>query len=138
MEMGYIAFQTLVTHHAAFECARIGSLLAGPVGVENSPNPGANLGMARSRAQSALTRMIRNAKILKFQVARHRFSDPQTESTNADLVVEIENPVRLIFPGSSRLLASKVSSSAKISSNIRRIRAVVRMPIEVPYSKTVK
>jgi hypothetical protein len=127
MELGYIAFQTIVTHHAAYECARIGSLWAGSIDT-NYTSPRTEY--AKSKAADQLKKMLRNARFSRFTRVPHRFSDPQTRQTNADLVVEVENPIRLIFPGSSYMFSQPKGSGT------RRIRASVRMPIEQPLTGT--
>ena len=131
MELGYIAFQTIVTEHAAYECARIGSLWAGSL--VSTANPEYNVSRARSKASAQLTKMLPKAGLAVCQVAYHQgVDDPQTGKPGADLLIVVENPVRLIFPGSSYMLANPKGTG------VRRIRAAVRMPIENPLSATLR
>ena len=117
MEVGYIAFWVILLNHATYECARIGAMKAidptgnGPIqvtpimkNVMDQALPGASV---EGNAEPTLV-------------------DPQSGAMNHDLVVHGAYDVRLIFPISSRMF------SKPPGSGIRRVEALVRMPIEMP------
>ncbi len=118
MELGYIAFQTIVLNHASYEVARIGA-------------------MTRTSAVSGMVRT--NCEDLKDLMHRMlgAFSDVSctTEQTGMDaqagiptydLLVTGTNRIKLLFPISSLILAKPPGSGR------REISVVMRMPIEQP------
>jgi hypothetical protein len=129
METGYIAFQTIVTQHAAYEVARIGSMLGGALDPASAPS--FNSGRARGHAQEQLTKMLRTAQITRFRQVK-TLDDPQTDHSNSDLEVEVTNRVKLIFPGSSFAFATPKGSG------VRMIKCSARMPIENPNKYTLR
>jgi len=133
MEMGNLAYQTILVHHCAYELARIGSLIAGPPGGSSSDT--SNVGLAQTKMQSALGKMFRNAGQVKLVVGSvvtgqdpqpMSTSNPQTH-TNEDLQVTLIYPAKLVFPGSSYFLSDNPKGR-----RIRKITVKVRMPIEKP------
>ncbi|MBI4051584.1 MAG: pilus assembly protein [Elusimicrobia bacterium] len=141
MEMGHLAFQTIVIHHAAYEMARIGSLVAGPK--PDAQSSGINLTQAKAKMCSVLCNMFKPGvcqpmcRSLKV-VAEDTTFDRQAERWNQDLILTVKYPVRLIFPGTGLLLASDPdlgSVKKSIDSNVRVITVQVRMPIEKPFIK---
>lgn len=121
MEMGYVAFWVIVLNHATFECARIGAMTAsGPTG---------NVGNPVGTMQAILSQKIHGASLSSQQIATTM--DPQAGIMNYDLEVTSTYDVPLVFP-----LSSVILSNVK-GQNVRRIQAVVDMPIEqpLPYSQ---
>lgn len=124
MELGNIAFQTILAHHVAYEVARIGSLTA-------RTNMGAELPM-----EEHLKKMLPRAFLQYREEAT--LPDPQTfgETVNHDLVVTVNYPAPLIFPMTSVLFSNSAGPvKKKISSPVRWIKAEVRMPVEQPLFK---
>lgn len=133
MEMGNLAYQTILVHHCAYELARIGSLVAGPPGGSSSNT--ANISLANAKMQSALRRMFRNSGQIRLMSGSEVTGmDPQPmaasnpkQHINEDLIVTLVYPAKLIFPGSSYFLADVPKAR-----RIRKITVRVRMPIEKP------
>lgn len=122
MELGNIAFQTILAHHVAYEVARIGSLTA-------RTNLGAEIAM-----EEHLKKMLPRAFLQHREEAT--LTDPQAEITNYDLVVTVNYPAPLIFPMTSVLFSNSAGPvKKKISSPVRWIKAEVRMPVEQPLFK---
>jgi hypothetical protein len=118
MEIGGLAFQTILVHHCAYELARIGSLVA-------------DGGDANGKMQSALSTMFKDGgQISLTSGAEVTGQDPQSGQMTSDLVVTLVYPAKLVFPGSSYLM----SDSPK-ELRVRKITAKVRMPIERPFFK---
>ena len=133
MELGNLAYQTIIAHHAAYELARIGSLVAGPDG--GSSRGAANIGRAQTKMTNALYEMFPGRKSMIVLDARvdtnQAYPDPQDRSgshMNEDLMVTLSFPAKLVFPFSRYWL-----SSPRLGSGIRIIRVRVRMPIEKPF-----
>jgi Flp pilus assembly protein TadG len=126
MEMGNIAFQTILVNHCAYELARIGSLVAGP---QQGGGSTSNIGTARTQMQAVLTsQMFKTTAGMATLSATSETTlyDPQSQHMNEDIIVTLTYKARLLFPGSSYLLASKNMNG------YRKITAQVRMPIEKP------
>ncbi|ACC98759.1 hypothetical protein Emin_1209 [Elusimicrobium minutum Pei191] len=125
LELGNIAYHTIIAHHAAYEMARVG----GMVGVTR-PGAPTDKGRIESKLkeQSALMFAGRQDKIT-FKVSLDRTSmDPQsTAHPNEDVIVEVYYPVRLVFPGTSFIFADPPKRLGR-----RELRATVRMPVERP------
>lgn len=122
MEIGHLAFRTILLHHAAYEVARVGSLTAYPVKAATScKSPNLNKGaMDKVRSQ-----MLAKSKGNYF-AAPHQFADPQDGCNNYDLVVMLFDDVPMIFPMTGLILGNANGRRA------RRLVAAVRMPIERP------
>jgi hypothetical protein len=134
MEMGSLAYQTILVNHCAYELARIGSLVAGPPG--GSESDVSNIGLANSKMRVVLGRMFpHNTRNIRLSVRRVVTGmDPQPMAgpnpqrhTNEDLEVTLVFPARLVFPGSSYFLADPPRDARR-----RKITVRVRMPIEKP------
>jgi len=133
MELGNLAYQTILVHHCAYELARIGSLVAGPVG--GSFSNASNVGRAESKMQSVLTQMFRDTGQIRLMAsAEVTGRDPQPMSSpnpythlNEDLLVTLIFPAKLVFPGSSYFFADEPKGR-----RIKNITVRVRMPIEKP------
>ena len=133
MELGNLAYQTILVHHCAYELARIGSLVAGPPGGSERNN--SNVAMAEQKMRHALTRMFKRSRNIKLNARAVVTSlDPQPLASpnprthiNEDLQVTLVYPATLIFPGSSYFLADTPRRLHR-----RKITVKVRMPIEKP------
>lgn len=131
MELGHLAFQTIVLHHATYEVARIGGLMAAPKEGEYKPN----LPRAREMMRGALKRMLKNAT-LRDPAVDATLIDRQTQQQNYDLVVTVDYPVPLIFPLTNVALENKGPIKKKFGgANVRWVQAQVRMPIQQPAFK---
>ncbi|MCX5784378.1 MAG: hypothetical protein NTX59_01685 [Elusimicrobia bacterium] len=127
MEIGNLAYQTILVHHCAYELARIGSLVAGPNG------GGYGGGNEVSKMNSTLKEMLPTATLDSSRESRPYGPDPQSAATgnnytSQDLRVTLTYPVKLVFPGSSVML-----SDPPRSRRIKTISVTVRMPIEKPF-----
>ncbi|HAH31304.1 MAG TPA: hypothetical protein DCL44_03205 [Elusimicrobia bacterium] len=129
MEIGNLAYQTILVHHCAYELARIGSLVAGPNG------GGSGGGNEVSKMESTLKEMLPVATLDSSWEPRSYGPDPQAAATgdnyiSYDLRVTLNYPVKLVFPGSSVML-----SDVPRSQRIKKISVTVRMPIEKPFKQ---
>ncbi len=126
LEYGNIAYHAIIANHASYEFARIGSLVAVK---KPSGRPDRTVVMQK----------INQAKLKVFGARAERIgvnvkvettgTDPMYKKhRHEDLVVTVTYPVRLVFPGTSFLLASEPRKEG-----IRRLTAVTRMPIEKAY-----
>jgi len=133
MELGNLAYQTILVHHCAYELARIGSLVAGPPGGSSSTT--SNVGMAESKMRSVISKMFKNPGQIQLAVTSEITGvDPQPKAssnpsthTNEDLLVTLIFPAKLVFPGSSYFF-----SDPPKGRRIKNITVKVRMPIEKP------
>jgi len=133
MELGNLAYQTILAHHCAYELARIGSLVAGPPG--GSSDDTSNVGKAESKMRSVISKMFKNPGQIQLVVTSEITGvDPQPKAsqnpsthTNEDLMVTLIFPAKLVFPGSSYFF-----SDPPKGRKIKNITVRVRMPIEKP------
>ena len=129
MELGNLAYQTILVNHSAYELARIGSLIAGP-------SQGGGGGRAlEGPLRHSLCEMYKNCAAIQMdiEVDPNPWPDPQVKDTgrihiNEDLIVTLKFPAKLVFPGSKYVLASRPRGRG-----IRWIKVQVRMPIEKPF-----
>lgn len=125
MEIGNMGYQTILAHHCAYEMARIGSLVAGPTGAGS----GGGLGVANMKMKNVLQQMFPSTPGVKVEgVMVATLPDPQSGQTSEDLLVTLTYPAKLIFPGSSYVLADPPRQAKK-----KTITVKVRMPVEKPY-----
>ncbi len=126
MELGNVAYQTILYHHSAYEIARIGSLVAGPTG-GNSSSP-SNIGLATQKMKNVLKKMKINCKLQPSPIAKETGPDPQfPDHIHEDLIVSLTCKGKLIFPMSRYFL-----SDPPRTQGIKTIIVKVRMPIEKP------
>ncbi|MCX5790175.1 MAG: pilus assembly protein [Elusimicrobia bacterium] len=124
MEIGHLAFRTILLHHAAYEVARYGSLtdsnqkepLTG--GGCNSPNPN-RIGM------ESIARRILPTSHVEVSLRPTQPTDTQSQCTNYDLLVTIRQDVPMVFPMTGIWLADK-------GRRTRKMVATVPMPVEMP------
>lgn len=134
MEIGHLAFSTIVLHHAAFELARIGSLSAAP---RSGEGWGPQLGRANSLMNGALRRVFPKGNSSLSTRVEENVADPQSGIRNRDLVVTVEYACPLVFPFTSMILESKQGPIRKSigGARTRMLYAEVRMPIQMPTYK---
>jgi len=133
MELGSLAYQTILAHHCAYELARIGSLVAGPPG--GSLSNASNCGNAQMKMDAVKGKMFLNPGRIQLSASCEPTGiDPQPKAspdpythTNEDLLVTLVFPAKLIFPGSSYFFADPPKGA-----RIKKITVTVRMPIEKP------
>lgn len=126
LELGNIAYHTIIAHHVSYELARVGSL----VGVKK-PSGGTDSSRINSKIKEALRQMfgLRRADQMQFSaVLQNTSTDPQVRThVNEDLIVTLVYRVDLVFPLTSYIFADEPKRLG-----IKRIRASVRMPVERP------
>jgi hypothetical protein len=126
MELGNVAYQTILYHHSAYEIARIGSLVAGPTG--GSSSSASNIGLATQKMKNVLKKMKINCKLQPSPASEITGPDPQSPGhMHEDLVVSLTCSGKLIFPMARYFLSDPPRSQGK-----KIIIVVVRMPIEKP------
>ena len=126
LEMGTIAYHTIMAHHISYELARVGSL----VGVyKHSGNT--DKSRIDGKMKEALQKMVglRRSQDMVFQsLLQTTGVDPQVRNhKNEDLVVTLVYRVNLAFPLTSYIFADEPKKFG-----IKRIKATVRMPVERP------
>lgn len=126
LEYGNIAYHTLIMNHASYEFARIGALtgVKKPSGRPDRTVMSQNIERAKRKVfgQDA-DRILVTIKI------ENTGRDPMYKKhLHEDVVITVTYPVKLMFPGTSFLLASNPKREG-----IRKIQAVARMPMEKAY-----
>ena len=131
LEYGNIAYHTLLANHASYEFARIGAMVAvkEPSGKPNSWTVQQKISQAKRRVFGAAGDRIK-VSIKMETTGRDPFYSPHIHQ---DIVVELKYPIKLFFPGSSFILASKPRKEG-----IRIIETEARMPVEKMYLSTDK
>ena len=129
MELGNIAFYSLISHHVAFELARVGALVAVP-----RQGGKTDKSLADRKMQGMLKLMMSGgtAGITAVSKIEGTSVDPDSTVPTEDLVVTVVYPVHLIFPGTSWIFADNPKRVG-----IRKIYATVRMPIDHPLTINV-
>jgi hypothetical protein len=134
MEIGLLAYQTILAHHAAYEILRIGSLVAGPPGGRKNPDSAVKVNIAEDKMNSVLDKFFPRggAEIKKPLGTERTGEDPQTDyggkkHQHFDLVLTLQYKAKLVFPVSSYFLSDPPKGSGE-----RKIYIKMRMPIEVP------
>jgi hypothetical protein len=130
MEFGFIAHKVILVNHAAYEIARIGSLLAGTQGGKNPQYPAVD----KSKLESVKCQIFGSEcgnVILADPIYDMTSIDPQSGQQNFDIVITLTYPVKLIFPMVNYFLADPPKKN-----HIRKITVSVRMPVEQPLYKS--
>jgi len=123
MEIGYLAFRTILLHHAAYEVARVGSLTAyGTKAPSGCEAPKVN----KTAMEDIRRRVLRPSQFETIKAEPHPFPDRQDGCFNYDLLVVLRDDVSMIFPMTGAIFGNVKGNSA------RRLTAAVRMPIERP------
>ncbi|MFC1679888.1 TadE/TadG family type IV pilus assembly protein [Elusimicrobiota bacterium] len=123
MEVGHLAFRTILLHHAAYEVARIGSLSAMTSASPGCAAPALDGGRMQQVAKSILT------DVTMYPALESTLSDPQEGCAHYDVVVTMTQPVPMIFPMTGMILANTSDRRH------RSLAATVRMPVERPLFK---
>ena len=126
LEYGNIAYHTVIANHASYEFARIGSLVAvkKPSGQPDRTIITQKINQAKQKVFG-----IRAGGIgVSIKVETTGVDPMYKKHRHEDLIVTVNYPVHLLFPGTSYVLASEPRREG-----IRRIQAVTRMPIEKAY-----
>lgn len=120
MQIGHLAFTTILLNHAAFEVARVGSMTSRP-GAPNEPQMERIL--RQMLPQASIADIDVEPTFLDREVAeRGQRADPM----NYDIVVTLRYHMPLIFPIVNILFQDPEHPGT------RELRATVRMPIERP------
>jgi Flp pilus assembly protein TadG len=126
LEYGNIAYHSIIATHASYEFARIGSLVAvkKPSGRPDRTVMTQKINQAKQKVFGSRSGSIGvNVKV------ETTGTDPMyRRHRHEDVVVTVTYPVRLMFPGTSYILASEPRRDG-----IRRIKTTARMPIEKAY-----
>jgi len=127
LELGNIAYHTLLAHHISYELARVGSM----VGVKK-PSGKADATRMKGKMRNALANMLGMSdpgrKVRFSSKIVHTSTDPQVSfHRNEDLVVNIVYRVDLAYPLTSYIFASEPKKLG-----ILWLKANARMPIEKP------
>ncbi len=126
LELGNMAYHTIMAHHVSYELARVGAL----VGVKKASGTTDTM-RVNNKMKEALINMfgLRRAGQMQFSsVLQQTSTDPQVRNhPNEDLVVTLVYRVNLLFPLTSYIFADEPKRLG-----IKRIRATVRMPVERP------
>jgi hypothetical protein len=125
LELGNIAYQTVVAHHAAYELARV----AGMVGVTQQGGATNEMRIRQKLKQMSESMFKERGDRLEYELNLETTSkDPQSKGhSNEDVIVTVIYPVKMIFPMTNIIFADPPKKLG-----IRRIRATVRMPVERP------
>lgn len=130
MEIGHLAFRTILIHHAAYEVARIGSLTTKPW----NASPGCAVPtLDVNRMQNAGQRMLRKAQVIP-SGPKPTLVDPQDGCMNYDVEVTVQELVPLVFVPLTGFFLGRLCDGGK-SVQYRCIAGTVRMPIERPLFK---
>ena len=126
LEMGNIAYHTLLAHHISYELARVGSM----VGVRK-PSGATDSTRIASKMKEALVKAVGPSKASKIQISsvlQKTGVDPQVDGhVNEDLVVTLVYRIDLSYP-----LTSFIFADPPKKYGVKRIKASVRMPVERP------
>jgi len=146
MEIGNIAFNTILANHCAYELARIGALIAGPTGktMASYTSASSNSSTVQRAFKDVIKQMFpRSTSITATHSIVQTLYDPQAKRYNEDIIVTLTYPAKLVFPVSNRVFADRCSGrkgtdAYKCNPNerVRTITAVVRMPVEAPYFRS--
>lgn len=124
MELANIAFNSLISHHAAYELARAGALVA--VTKQGGPTNKTRVTQKLRKFATQLSKGKRRK--MQYKVSYEATGkDPETKEPNEDLIVTVIYPVTLVFPGTNWIFADQPKRLG-----IKRIYASARMPIERP------
>ncbi|MBR4507947.1 MAG: pilus assembly protein [Elusimicrobiaceae bacterium] len=126
LEMGTIAYHTILAHHISYELARVGSM----VGVRK-PSGATDSTKIAIKMKEALIKAVGPQKAAKMQISsvlQRTGRDPQVSGhVNEDLVVTLVYRIDLAFP-----LTSYIFADHPKKYGVKRIKASVRMPVERP------
>lgn len=126
LEYGNLAYRTLILNHASYEFARIAAL----TGVDTPSGPANRTTMMQKIEHSKRKVFGQEAERLGVQVKVETTGmDPMYKKhRHQDVIVTLTYPVKLVFPGTSYILADEPRREG-----IRKIQATARMPVEKAY-----
>ncbi len=125
MQIGFFSFQAIVTHHGAYEVARVASLSA----TKDSPCWKVSQQVVKDTAD----KMFSDFKSPVRAVEEGTLADPQEGGMHCDVVVTMERKIRIHLPMIGRFM--KAASPSSCDAEGCKVVAVVRMPIERPLEK---
>lgn len=126
MQIGFFSFQAIVTHHGAYEIARIASLTA----TKGSPCWKVEKSYVEKTAKQMFTDQ---PSVHAVEEPTLPNPDPQEGNPHCDVVVTLERKVKISLPMISLLMRTATKGSCDATGCT--ITAVVRMPIERPLTK---
>ncbi|MBI5242643.1 MAG: pilus assembly protein [Elusimicrobia bacterium] len=124
MEIGFLAFHTILIHHAAYEAARVASLTASAHASATCSEPGLT-GDYQAKVIGPMFQGTASASARKVKTLR----DPQEGCWNYDVVIDVTRTVPMVFPMTGFVLGNTPDRRARV------LTASVRMPIERPLFK---
>ena len=126
LEYGNLAYRTIILNHASYEFARIAAL----VGVNEPSGPADRNVMIQKIEQSKRKVFGQDASRVNVQVKVETTGvDPMYKKhRHQDVVVTITYPVKLVFPGTSFIMADEPRRNG-----IRKVQVTTRMPVEKAY-----
>lgn len=126
LEYGNLAYRTIVINHASYEFARIAALVGAP-----KPSGRSNRSIMEQKINQAKRKVFgTDAERVAVQVkVENTGVDPMYKKhRHEDVIVTVTFPVKLLFPGTSFILADNPKREG-----VRKLRAVARMPVEKAY-----
>ena len=124
MQIGFFSFQAIVTHHGAYEVARIASLTAEKSGCTSCWT------VSQVKAQAAADKMFKDATVKVKEMPTG--NDFQESCLHCDVEVRMTRRIPVHLP-MINVFMSKVSDNCDSKGCL--VTAVVRMPIERPLEK---
>lgn len=126
LEYGNLAYRTLILNHASYEFARIAAL----TGVDTPSGPANRTTMMQKIEQSKRKVFGQEAERISVQVKVETTGmDPMYKKhRHQDVIVTLTYPVKLVFPGTSYIMADEPRREG-----IRKIQTTARMPVEKAY-----
>jgi len=131
MEFGFIAHKVILVNHAAYEIARIGSLLAGTQGGRKPQYPAVDKSKLEGVKCDIFGSECGNVILSDPAYEPTPIDDPQSDQRNYDIVITLTYPVKLRFPMVNYFLADPPKKN-----HIKKITVRVRMPVEQPLYKS--
>jgi len=126
LEYGNLAYRTIVINHASYEFARIAALVGAP-----QPSGRSNRTIMEQKINQAKRKVFgSDAERVAVQVKVETTGvDPMYKKhRHEDVIVTVTFPVKLLFPGTSFVLADNPKREG-----VRKLRAATRMPVEKAY-----
>lgn len=126
MEIGLLAFHTILLHHAAYEAARMASLTARTVPSASCAAP--QLTNDYKKVTQAMFKSPNAATAVMYGPIP-TLLDKQEGCMNYDVAIEVRRAVPMVFPLTGVVLGNTQGRKARL------LKATVRMPIERPLFK---
>jgi len=125
LELGNIAYHTIIAHHAAYEMARVAGMV-GVTKIGGATDKGRIDGKLREQV-SLMFKDIQDKPVFTTELEVTSVDPQSAGHPNEDVIVRLTYPVHLIFPGTNWLLADRPKYLG-----IRKLYVKVRMPVERP------